>query len=109
MMSMQTVLIVVAVIFLLALCCGTLLVYKLCIAKDSGDSYHKHNSLSDRDTRGRYDDRNERRRKDKKKKSRRREDSRSRSPRRERRTRRDSRSPKRTDTGSSAKSWVEDA
>lgn len=104
--SMSTVLIVVAVIFLLALCCGTLLVYKLCIAKDSGDSYHKHNSLSDRDTRGRYDDRNERRRKDKK--SRRSRD-RSESPRsrkKDKRTRRESRSPKRTDSGGS---WVEDA
>lgn len=113
-MSMQTVLIVVFSVFVVALCCGTLLVYKLCIAKDSGDSYHKHNSLSDRDTRGRYSDRNERRRKDKKKKSRSsRHESRSRSPsprrKKDKRTRGDSRSPKRTDTGSSTKSWVEDA
>lgn len=107
-MSMQTVLIVVAVVFLLALCCGTLLVYKLCIAKDSDDSYRKHNSLSDRDTRGRYDDRHERRRKDKN--SRRRSES-PRSRKKEKRSRDSrsrsrSRSPKRTDSGGS---WVEDA
>lgn len=109
--SMQTVLIVVFITFLVALCCGTLIVYKFCIAKDgySGDSYQKHSSLSDMDTRGgRYDDRRRRRRKDKKK-SRSRDDSRSRSKNRDRRTRRDSRSrsPKRTDSRGS-NSWVED-
>merc|ERR1711972_405346 len=86
--SMQTVLIVVFVTFLSALCCGTLLVYKFCIAKDNdGDAgYYKHSSLSDRDHRGRYDDRHERRRKDKKHRSR--DDSRSRTRKdRDRRTR----------------------
>jgi len=108
--SMQTMLIAVFAAFLSALCCGTIVVYKLCIAGDNGsDSYHKHNSLSDRETRGgRYDDRHERRRKDKKKKSRSREDSRERSRKdRDRRTRRDSRTPKRTDSRGSS-SWVED-
>merc|ERR1719336_2087386 len=110
--SMQVVLIVVFITFLVALCCGTLLVYKLCIAKDSSadDGYYKHNSLSDRDGRGRYDDRHDRRRKDKKKsRSRDRDDSRSRTRKdRDRRTRRDSRSPKRTETRGSNSSWVDE-
>merc|ERR1719192_1840531 len=113
--SMQTVLIVVFITFLVALCCGTLIVYKFCIAKDgySGDSYQKHSSLSDMDTRGdtrggRYDDRHERRRKDKKKKSRSRDDSRSGSRKNKDGRRRDSRSPRRTDSRNSTGSWVED-
>lgn len=108
--SMTTVLIAVFVTFLVALICGTVLVYKCVAGKDSNDDgYYKHNSLSDRETRGgRYDDRHERRRKDKKKKSRSRDDSRSGSRKNKDGRRRDSRSPRRTDSRNSTGSWVED-
>jgi len=107
---MTTVLIAVFVTFLVALICGTVLVYKCVAGKDSNDDgYYKHNSLSDRETRGgRYDDRHERRRKDKKKKSRSRDDSRSGSRKNKDGRRRDSRSPRRTDSRNSTGSWVED-
>lgn len=108
--STTTVLICVAVAFVAALICGSVLVYMKISSggSSSTDAYYKHSSMSDRDTRGRYDDRHDRTRR-KKKKSRSREDSRERSRdrshKKERRTRRDSLSPKRT---SSNGSWVED-
>lgn len=110
--STTTVLICVAVTFMAALICGSILVYlKMSSGGSSSiDGYYKHSSMSDRDTRGRYDDRHDRTRR-KKKKSRSRDDShersRDRSHKKERRTRRDrgdSLSPKRT----SSNSWVED-
>merc|ERR1711972_873090 len=45
-MGMQTMLMIIAVVFLLALICGSVLVHFLCIKKSGdADAYQKHNSL----------------------------------------------------------------
>lgn len=105
--DMNVVLILIAVFFCLAVCCGVVIVWKFFIKSDSDDSYRKHNSLSDERSRrsDRDEDRDSRDRRRKKKKSRRsRDDSRSRTP-----TRRSKESKTRGHTGrSNTDSWIED-